>query len=94
MERLELKEWAQDVEDPNQGFFSRLSRGKTGTKTLSVLIICIATSNDAVPAVSEATLSNQVFGTDLIMMETAHASSADYPNNRTLAVCSPHVEVV
>jgi hypothetical protein len=33
MDGLELKEQVQDVEDPNQGCFSRLSRGKTGTKT-------------------------------------------------------------
>jgi hypothetical protein len=96
MERLELKERVQMSKTPTKDFslvFPVVS-GKTGTKTLSVLIVCIVTSNDAVPVVSEATLSNQGFGTDLIMMETARASSADYPNNRTLAVFSPHVEVV
>jgi hypothetical protein len=49
VETLEFKEQKQDVDDPNQGFRSRLSRGSTRsvTGTGTALIIRIVALNDA-----------------------------------------------
>jgi hypothetical protein len=90
IETLEFKEKKQDVDNPNKGFRSRLSRGSTGTATWTALIIRIVASNDAAPAASEATLSNQVFG---IGTETCMCIKCGLSEPQDgLAVCSPPVE--
>ena len=93
--RLELKEWAQDVEEPNQGFFSHLSCSRTGANILSVLIIYIVASNDAAPAASKATLSNQVFGTNFSTNDGNYTCIKCGLSKQQdgLAVCSLPVEV-
>lgn len=61
VETLEFKEQKQEVDDPNQGFRSRLSRGSTRsvTGTGTALIIRIVALNDAAPAASEAICPNK-----------------------------------